>query len=69
MEEQNVDVVPSLRTRIFKYISRISYSHFSQFLNKPLTEMSWEEYDFIRRNATFLPYGLAQKLALYDVPT
>ena len=61
MDDQNVNVVPSLRERIFKYISRISYSHFSQFLNKPLTEMTREEYDDIRKNAVFLPHGLAQK--------
>ena len=61
MEDQNVEVLPSLRNRIFKYIYRISYSHFSQFLNKPLSEMTWEEYDIIRRNAIFLPCQLVQK--------
>lgn len=54
MDEQNLDVVPSLRKRILKYIYRISYGHFSQFLYKPLPEMSWHEYDLIRRSATFL---------------
>ena len=61
MEEQNLDVVPSLRKRIFKYIYRISYSHFSQFLFKPLTEMTWEEYENIKRNAVFLPSDLVQE--------
>ena len=53
MESQNEEVEPILKKRVLKYAGRMNLGHFSQF-TVPITEMSPEEYQKIKREGEFL---------------